>query len=218
MNKDGRRTPRAPTWLLPYAGLMTALFALFVVLYGASRVELNGLRAKIAAPAPTATPTQAVPRDGETGISKEPVLNELRTALERVIHDVTSLEDFSSVVTLIAEGKGMWIRVLPRDLFPEGSAVPAKRYAPLLREIGRTLLQFNRDARVEGHVAASEVGAIRLGLDPWGLSSMRAGAVLKVWTGELHFPAKKLSLSGYGTTRPLGDPSVPDRRLDILVP
>lgn len=232
-------------WLVSYADMITLLFCLFLILYAMSKVneqkfqvvarslatamdktEPKPLAPPTDGPMPTSltvpleVPPDAVPADTDNGGDEvdEEMLRKLADSLNRVaqIHGwkkqlFVHRDEHGLTITLVADG----------IMFDIGDAEVRPGAMPMIVAVGQAIQPFPNLVRVEGHTDNVPLhgGPYKTN---WGLSTMRATSVAEVLIKQAAIDPKRMSVLGYGETRP----RVPNttelfrqqnRRVEILV-
>ncbi|MEY4065543.1 MAG: hypothetical protein RIR26_1751 [Pseudomonadota bacterium] len=165
-------------WLMSYADLTTNLMALFVLMLSMSQVSAQKFDA----------------------LSK--VVTKQRTdsldELKRQIDDEIKKKNLEKSVATDLGMSGLMVEFLGGVLFEQGSdtlsAFAAKEALPILQILQRTDSKYRLS--FEGHT--DDVGSEALN---WSLSSARGVALLNRMR-ELKVPQERMSIAGFGSTRP----------------
>lgn len=229
-------------WLVSYADMITLLFCLFLVLYAMSKVNEQKFQvlsrslsraldksiepALTLAPLPTPSPTAKVDQRLIDNAMKEA---ELRAHEEKVLEDISHrlgdlltrngwhdkvhahVEEAGLVVTLVTDGL----------MFATGDAELRTEGIPIILAIAQAVKPFPNPIRVEGHTDNVPLhgGPYKTN---WGLSTMRATSVAEVLIRGGRLDPRRISVLGYGETRPKVANDTParrqlNRRVEILV-
>lgn len=233
-------------WLVSYADMITLLFCLFLILYAMSKVneakfkvlsrslataidktEIKQATAPTEGPVsgamtvPLEVPPDAEPTDngeGSDNAEEEEALRKLSESLNRVAEThgwkkqlFVHRDEHGLTVTLVADG----------IMFDIGEADVRPGALPMILAVGQAIQPFPNLVRVEGHTDNVPLhgGPYKTN---WGLSTMRATSVAEVLIKQASIDPKRMSVLGYGETRP----RVPNttelfrqqnRRVEILV-
>jgi chemotaxis protein MotB len=218
-------------WLVSYADFITLLFAFFVVMYSVSSVNEGKYRtvsesikaalnpvvsspaSKLAFTIGTAKPTSMQsPSD-----AKEPVIRKLR-AIMKSLKESTGLE----LVEMIEHASGDIIITVPDNvMFNSGEAVLRPEALPFLRALSDTLIELNRQIRIEGHTDNVPIRTAQFPSN-WELSAIRAVMAVRVMTELYGVPSSHLSAVGRADSLPRTDNLTPEnraknRRVEIVV-
>lgn len=215
--RGGGRMPHAPTrrqgsWKLAYADFLTALVALFLVLWlvkgvpGEDRAELASYFSGTDAAATVAATSQAAP--------------DTATFTVAALRDDPRLADFSDRLQLMSDAGSVRVDVVDRlddPLFGTDSAELTSSGREVLEELAAVLAATPWPYSIEGHTDAfSRTGS---GGDNWTLSSARAETARRVLL-EAGLPRDRLrAVTGLAATRPLnaGEPHLAANRRVTLV-
>lgn len=210
------RTPRAPVrrlgaWKLAYADFLTALCALFIVMWlvtGASSEERAGLARQFGASQADIAP---VPDIAQSRIfTAESTLRQSRLFAEE-----------TGQVSLQKHDSGLRIELIDLDrspLFENGREDLNERGERLIAMATSALTKLGQPVSIEGHTDSQPVR--RIGYSNWELSSGRANSARKALIAH-GLPERLIaSVAGFSDTRPL-NPDAPylpqNRRLSIVV-
>ncbi len=149
-------------------------------------------------------------------------LDNLRRIQAQVNAAAKALGLSGTIHTSIDE-RGLVIRLLTdKVLFDSGQAVLQRRAVPLLHDIGLILVKDDttNPIRVEGNTDDVPISTSQYPSN-WELSTARAAAVLEVVL-KAGFPARRLSIAGYGQENPVASNVTTrgrslNRRVDVVV-
>ncbi|MDQ6996886.1 MAG: flagellar motor protein MotB [Mariprofundus sp.] len=115
----------------------------------------------------------------------------------------------------------LYLRIPDSVLFDKGSARLKPEYAKTLRRLAQMLALMPGNIRVQGHTNVNPDLSDSRFSDPWSLSLARAASVLHILEDEGVNPAR-LSLTGYGPSRPVSTEATPfgrskNRRVEIVI-
>lgn len=199
----------APAWTLTYAGLMTQLLVIFVVLY-----SLSGAPAAGGAGAPIYDP-------GATQPVAQGRVRSLGT-IRRHLGIALSAQKADRFVRMEMVENRLIIHFDAALLFDSGSAVVKQEAIAALDAIGRVLASSANHLTIEGHTDNDPLIPSLQFPDNWMLSDGRARGVMRFF-GELNgIPWTQMSIAGYADTRPIASNDTPagkakNRRVDIVV-
>ncbi|MFZ9595106.1 MAG: OmpA/MotB family protein [Bdellovibrionia bacterium] len=173
-------------WLISYADLMTLLFGFFAMLF--SYVSLDD-------DASVKVNKELVKYFGGVYVSPAQKLTE-------EVKDQWSKGPYKKEMDVKVQEDGLEISFITSLLFEPGKAnLLPESLAPL-----KVLIQLIKDAekgtevRVEGHTDDNPISSSVFPSN-WELSSARAAAIVRMFQSE-GFPEERLSLAGYGASRP----------------
>lgn len=230
-------------WLVSYADFITLLFAFFTVLYALSQTDKakyqkaveNIQRSFLSAGGifplrgtpfvpfdkPPGLGSEAPPAHNESGpFSKgETTVDRLEEQLRGLFEKTTGLGLPSASIEVIRSDQGYKVRLGEILLFKPGSDKLKKDYVPFLYELGRRLVRIGVNIQIEGHSDATPYTTKQTN---WELSISRAYHIVQFFVEGVTFPQDRISLAGYGDTRPLADNETPEgrsknRRVEISI-
>jgi chemotaxis protein MotB len=215
-------------WLVSYADFMTLLFALFVVLFAASRHSNQslervakaihgGFRAMGAEPGyPRSFADKRISKPADTGVPS-PEMAALRQQLAASLH--TSFANGEIGMRQTPDGLVISLREL--GFFDSGEAALLPGAAAKIERVGRILMSRHLALRVEGHSDNQPIDNATFQSN-WELSAARAMTVLLLLVDDAHYDPTKISMAGYGPYRPVADNATSvgrrlNRRVDLIV-
>ena len=217
-------------WLLTYADMLTLLFALFVILYSISAVDVEKLRALAMAlgNAFGLHGQVSVLHAGAATDTKPILMKESQvqlTTLRQKVQKWILQKKLEREVKVRFNERGLVISLMTdRILFKSGSAILLPKTKRVLSDIAELLKETTNPIVVEGHTDDRPITNPRIRRkyrDNWELSTARAVNVLKYLILKGISP-DRLSAAGYGKYKPLV-PNIDDitraknRRIDIVL-
>lgn len=219
-------------WLIPYADLVTLLFACFTALYAVTSVDATrvghiaeGLRAAVGTvPEPEPAPAEAdghglLPEHNAVApqVEERQPQPDVRAALERGLAD----ELLSSRIELIEDRRGLVLAIPEAGAFDNGRAELTPIAQQLIGRIAGVLADLPNAVRVEGHTDDTPISTARFRSN-WDLSTARATEVVAFFIEQGQLAPERLSAAGYAEYRPRGVNLTPagrarNRRVDIVV-
>ncbi|RRA48116.1 flagellar motor protein MotB [Acidipila sp. EB88] len=230
-------------WLVSYADFMTLLFALFVVLFAATRHSAEGLgrlsgaihsgfggregspvrgtaqgSTHAAVPAPALRLNTAVSAPpAPTGQLSDSDLDVLSSELGTVLG--ASIQKHE--VDLARTPEGLVISFEELGFFHSAEANMMADQAHLVVQAGAILRTHDLTLRVEGHSDDQPIHNAFFASN-WELSAARAMTVLLLLVDQAHYDPTRLSMAGYGPYRPLAandsaEGRQRNRRVDLVV-
>lgn len=142
--------------------------------------------------------------------------------IERRIRAALDAEHLRSDVKFRITDRGLVVALISDDVFFENASAELRpRGRAVLRAVGPVLRPLPEEIAVEGHANRLK---IRGGPYPsnWELSSARASGVVRYLISAQHVPDRRLSATGYGSSRPLYPASDSrairyNRRVDLVL-
>ncbi|MBI5185294.1 MAG: OmpA family protein [Nitrospinae bacterium] len=232
-------------WLISYADFITLLFALFVVLYAISEVDVAKLK-KVASSFQFAFGIA-----GTEGVEKVPVFD-FRSRERYIPLPVKGVDEIShlyypeeaegferikqaaeplfqkdapdgrkvSPVAFDFTERGLILRFNADYLFSPASSEIRREARFPLRKTVEILKEAGTVLTIEGHTDNQPVAATDYPSN-WELSAARASAMVKFFVDQCGFSPKKISIGAYGDARPISvneteEGRSANRRMNIL--
>lgn len=231
-------------WLVSYADFITLLFAFFTVMYALS--QSDKAKYKQAAEAiqraflsgggvfplrgSPFTPFEKAPDKGsmvppsaqdvgQHSKSEGEAAERIKEQIEGVFKQTTGLGLKAGEIDVYRTETGFKIRLNESVLYRAGSDKIKRDNIPFLFEMGKRLARLGSKVEVEGHVDNQEAHG---GVSNWQMSLNRATNVVQFLVQATEFPKDKISISGFGDTRPLtsnltSEGRAKNRRIEISV-
>ena len=211
-------------WKVAYADFVTAMMALFIVLWLLSASE----KVQKAVGGYFQDPTGKGKQTGSTSAGAGEVLtlnqNELRKLKEKIEAAMKQIPEFQKMakqirMTMTAEGLRIDLLETQRGLFFEtGNPRPTDAGDELLKMLGAELAKLPNKVAIEGHTDATPYG--RKDYSNWELSADRANSARRILT-ESGLDDERISqVRGFADQRLFlkNDPTNPsNRRISIIV-
>lgn len=214
-------------WKVAYADFVTAMMALFIVLWlmGASDQVKKAVAGYFRDPSGRTTETgTGQGGTGENiGIGKDD-MGQLKKKLEAAMKQAPELEKLKNQVKMNVTGEGLRIELLDSDVatfFEKGNAQPTGSGMEMLKLLAGELGKMPNRLLVEGHTDAKPYSSdTPNGYSNWELSADRANAARKLMQVSGVQPGQVAEIRGYADQR-LRKPDDPDnpcnRRVSIVV-
>lgn len=227
-------------WIIPYADMVTLLFAFFVVMYSISQQDLAKLKnvsesvseaflgqkkgGKKAQhihfsgmdTAPDRSPRFVVKRT----VTNQEVVDEIRREMDKQGFDFVYQQKLSPLQITI-DSRGVVISISAGYLFDAGSTEVKPELYPVIGVVADVLKRNTRLIDVEGHTDAEPtVGSLYY--DNWDLAALRATSMVRVLTQEFGIDPKRTRAASYGRNRPVADERLTggkdqNRRVEIIM-
>ncbi|MFN8611112.1 MAG: OmpA family protein [Vulcanimicrobiota bacterium] len=193
-------------WLLPYADVVTLLFALFAYQYFAVS---PGHPAETATPGPPPVAAAAAPPVDSS--QRQQLEQQLGLALKNVDSKTVQVEQQERGVVVVLSDSPLLFTPGSSQIAPEGKKL-LSRFVPLMQH---TRVKM----RIEGHADNTPIHDA-IYQDNYFLSLARAGAVARCLLDQGADP-DRLALMAYGERRPVASNATPEgrgrnRRVEIL--
>jgi chemotaxis protein MotB len=225
-------------WKVAFADFMTAMFAMFLVLWLVN--QSSDVKAAIAGyfqdPLGRANEfgSSIVPGEGAQAQVSRPLdpsdVTEMRVdrmesmarRLAEAVRQIPALEGIADQVEITVTDEGLEIQLLEDSLgvfFHTASADPSLKGRQILALLGQELGRYTNGIRVEGHTDAMPYDG-RAGYGNWELSADRANAARRILTRNGVDDAQVVEIRGHAD-RELHDPGAPfaasNRRVTITL-
>ena len=236
--KGGHVAHHGGAWKVAFADFMTAMFALFLVLWLVN--QSSDVKAAVAGyfadPMGRANEfgTSIVPGDGAPAANAQPLnlqkivdlhrarLTKVAQSLREKLDNVPGLESVKDKVEIELTAEGLRIQLLedPKGVFfKTGSADLSESGRQIMKLLGQELGALPNAIRIEGHTDARPYSG-RTSYSNWELSSDRANAARRIMTANGMSDAQIVQIRGLAD-RDLRTPNDPlsagNRRISIMV-
>ena len=223
--KSGHGRHHGGAWKVAYADFVTAMMALFIVLWLMNSSQK--IREAVAGYFRDPRGYGHQPGSGQAG-SGEGVavgrddMHQLQQKLANAIEGIPELQEVRDYVKLSVSGEGLRVELLEADremFFATGNARPTGSGEELLGLLARELGRLPNDVVIEGHTDSRPYSS-QSGYSNWELSADRANAARKLMETSGLRPNQVVQIRGFAD-RNLRDPSKPDepsnRRVTVIV-
>jgi len=220
-------------WTVSYMDMVTVIMCLFIVLFAMSTVDkakYEQLKESLAQgfgvaeerladgpSGPSETPAPQLP-DGSQPDPSRAAQQELDTLLQikKMIEASLAAAGMSEVVGFHLDQRGLTVQLVGSETFfsPNDAALRPDAMA-VLNAIGPVLTQIPNEISVEGN--ADPFGSSAPFPTDWELSAARATSVLRQLVEADGVPGARISLTGFGSARPLSGNAEQNRRVDIVI-
>ncbi|WP_025917150.1 flagellar motor protein MotB [Herminiimonas sp. CN] len=243
----GKHQAHGGAWKIAYADFMTAMMALFLVLWllAISKPEQIGgiaeyfrtpLKVAITGGQKSSTSTSVIPgggtdsthSDGEVNVPDTDAadvdrLEELKQRLDQMIDSSPVLKQFRPQLLIDITSEGLRIQIVDsqnRPMFDLSSAAVKPYMGTILREIGPVLNDLPNSITLSGHTDATPYVSGEKSYSNWELSADRANASRRELVAGGMLEPKVLRVMGVGSTMHLNKKDALDpinRRISIIV-
>jgi chemotaxis protein MotB len=222
--RRGHAIHHGGAWKVAYADFVTAMMALFIVLWlltssdqvkkavGGYFQDPKGYGKQVGT---------TISGTGETMPTKLD-MNQIREKLEEAMKKAPEFESLKDHIQLTVTGEGLRIELMETEagmFFDSGSPNPSKFGDDLLIRLAHELGRLPNHILIEGHTDASPFGGAR-NYSNWELSADRANAARQVMQQNGLRPDQVSEIRGYADQR-LRDPANPldarNRRISVIV-
>jgi len=218
--------PDPESWMATFADLVSLMLTFFILLVSMSTLDKTGLtdistyfqKAVSVLNAGEGTELQLIsPFQLQRIVKPRELMLALRQNSRKVLQNSTLEHKINAVIL----NNKLILRMGDTVLFEPGQAVLNGEHHAALKRLARMLSAAPGSIRIEGHTDTSKLPADSPFPDPWSLSLARAASVLHVLEHEGVNPMR-LSLAGYGPSRPISTEATPygrarNRRVEIVL-
>jgi len=228
---DAEKPENHERWIVSYADMLTLLFALFVVLYATGDPNVKKLQTV------RFSIDQAFNvgvKNGENGASPvfdtggggiAPTIGEMKSRamvdLSTKMNSFAASKGIDSKVQVKSDANSITITLADNLLFGSGSSALKPGSQEVLTQVAEALNALPNNIRIEGHTDNIPISNSEFSSN-WELSGARAARVLRFLEEQGGLKPSRLSLAGYGETRPIADNTTSEgralnRRADIVI-
>lgn len=232
-----------PAWMGTYGDMMTLLLCFFVLLFAMSSVDSVKYRnavyafrgtfgvmsggasinqedkissSKMEAKGSTSK-YQKVAKTVKAKIDKAKTEEKLAKETKEALKSTGSANDFSVTVT----ERGVVISVAEKFLFDSGKATLKQDAGPILDIVLGSIVNMSNNIAVEGYTDNVPINTFQFPSN-WELSGARAASVVRYFSEKSPELSNRISLAGYGETRPKATNSTiegrsANRRVEIVI-
>ncbi len=218
--------PNTEAWMTTFADLISLMLTFFILIISMSTLDKTGLsdvsssftKAVSVLNSGQKTEFQIIP---PIEVQKLVSVEELMLAMRQNAHAILNNSTLRHKVKGIIVKDRLYLRIPDSILFAEGSAELSPEHEEAIRKLARMLALMPGKIRIQGHTDANPDLSNSPFTDPWSLSLARAASVLHIMEDEGVNPSR-LSLAGYGPSRPVSTDATPfgrskNRRVEIVV-
>ncbi len=211
-------------WKVAYADFVTAMMALFIVLWllSASEKVQKAVGGYFQDPTGKGRQTGSTNAGaGETLTLNRQDLQSLKEKLEQVMRQIPAFEHMENQIRMTITAEGLRIDLLETErglFFERGNPRPTEAGTELLQVLGNQLTKLKNKVAIEGHTDSTPYGRPDYG--NWELSSDRANAARRILVESGLTDDRISQVRGFADQRLLlkSDPTNPsNRRISIIV-
>ncbi|MEW5774954.1 MAG: OmpA family protein [Thermodesulfobacteriota bacterium] len=212
--EEAEHAPHGGSWKVAYADFVTALMALFLLLWllmALKPQQKENLAIFFQNPEDTAKVKASLQSGSPTPVKAAKLADAAKlSSMGQVQREVAQrLKDFATRdpelarrTSVSGEEDGVLIQVSSAILFEPGSATLTPGARRMLGEVAAILDSYGMELKIRGHTDDQEQGG-RLFRSTWELSAARAAAALRELAQEHGAPVRRMSAAGYADTMPL---------------
>jgi chemotaxis protein MotB len=223
--KGGHGGHHGGAWKVAYADFVTAMMALFIVLWllNTSEEVQKAISAYFRDPSGAGKDLgSANAGSGETLAVNTDNMDQLKEKLEQAMKQSPDFEKLKDYVQFSVTGEGLRVEMLETErgmFFESGSPKPSETGDELIRRMGEELGRLPNDLLIEGHTDARPYAGAK-GYTNWELSADRANAARRLMEASGVRPGQVAQVRGFAD-RQLRQKDAPDaasnRRISVIV-
>ena len=223
--KAGHGGHHGGAWKVAYADFVTAMMALFIVLWLLN--SSKQIQVAVGGYFKDPTGTSKLVGSGETGAGDSFTLtkdnmDKLKDELQKSVREMNAFEKFKDQIQMTVTSEGLRIELLETEkgtFFPSGVAEPTDSAKDLLIKMAQELGQLPNKVSIEGHTDSKPFGR-NVNYGNWELSSDRANAARRLMQENGLGPKQVTQVRGFADQR-LRKPEAPEdpsnRRISVIV-
>jgi chemotaxis protein MotB len=222
--KAGHGGHHGGAWKVAYADFVTAMMALFIVLWlmNASKQVQEAVGGYFKDPRGTAKVVGTNRNGGGFVALKKEDMSKLKEQLLQSIHHIDPTEKLKNQIEITITQEGLRIELMESakgTFFDTGSAKPTPALVELLKLLAHELGDLPNDISIEGHTDSKPYSISRT-YDNWDLSTDRANEARRLMQAQGLRPGQVKQVRGFADQR-LRLPTSPDdpsnRRISLIV-
>jgi chemotaxis protein MotB len=212
-------------WKVAYADFVTAMMALFIVLWllNSSVQVRKAISAYFQDPSGTGNHSgSSTTGTGETVSVGKDDMDKLKDKLEQAMKKSPEFEKLKDYVTMSVTGEGLRVEMLENEkgiFFESGSARPTVTGHELILRLAEELKKLPNDLLIEGHTDAKPFAA-KGDYSNWELSTDRANAARRLMEADGMQHGRIVQVRGFAdqSLRDKGHPeAASNRRISVIV-
>jgi chemotaxis protein MotB len=223
--KAGHGAHHGGAWKVAYADFVTALMALFIVLWLVSadqdvKEEISSFFNNPSGPGKLTGSTVA--GKGNSILVQKQDMREIREKIQQALLAVPKFRNIQDNVEITITNDGLRIELLETEagmFFESGRAQPTQTGSELLTQLAKEMGQLPNELLIEGHTDSKAFSGTR-DYSNWELSVDRANAARKLMEAGGVRPEQVAQVRGY-SDRQLRHPDQPEsasnRRISVIV-
>ncbi len=212
-------------WKVAYADFVTAMMALFIVLWllNSSEKIRKAISAYFQDPSGSGQLSgSASTGTGETVSVNKDNMDSLKNQLEQALKRSPEFEKLKDYVQMSVTGEGLRVELLESEkgmFFESGRPVPTDTGRELLVRLAEQLRALPNDLLIEGHTDSKPFGG-RPDYSNWELSSDRANAARRILESAGLRPGQVIQVRGFADHNPRDrdhPEAASNRRISVIV-
>lgn len=222
--KSGHGGHHGGAWKVAYADFVTAMMALFIVLWllSASNDVKKAISGYFRDPSARAQQTGSdIGGTGETLVISKKNMAEIKAKLEQALRQTPQFDKIKNFVQMTITGDGIRIELLESDkgmFFQNGEAVPTPLGKELLSQLAHQFGSMPNPVLIEGHTDSKAFDSTTY--SNWELSSDRANAARRIMQQNGLRPDQVTQVRGFADQQlrlPKKPEDASNRRISIIV-
>lgn len=223
--KGGHAGHHGGAWKVAYADFVTAMMALFIVLWllNSSEQVRKAISAYFQDPSGTGSHSgSASTGTGETVSVNKDNMSQLKDKLEQALKRSPEFEKIKDYVQMSVTGEGLRVEMMESEkgiFFESGNSNPSKAGRELIEQLGEELKKLPNDLMIEGYTDAKPF-ANGGEYSNWELSTDRANAARRVMEASGLPHGRVVQVRGFADQN-LHDKENPEspsnRRISVIV-
>ena len=223
--KGGHAGHHGGAWKVAYADFVTAMMALFIVLWllNSSVQVRKAISAYFQDPSGTGSHSgSASTGTGETVSVNKDNMDQLKDKLEQALKKSPEFEKIKDYVQMSVTGEGLRVEMMESEkgvFFESGSGKPSEAGRELIEKLAEELKKLPNDLMIEGYTDAKPF-ANGGDYSNWELSADRANAARRVMEAAGLGHGRIVQVRGFADQK-LHDPEHPEaasnRRISVIV-
>jgi chemotaxis protein MotB len=221
----GHAAHHGGAWKVAYADFVTAMMALFIVLWlmNSSEQVKKSIAGYFRDPSgKTSGQGTGVAGVGETIALGKPDMKKLQAKLEEAMNRLPELEKLKDQVQMTVTGEGLRIELMESEagtFFVSGNSQPTERGREMLQMLAAETGKLKYSLLIEGHTDSKPFAA-GANYSNWELSADRANAARRIMESSGLWPNQVAEVRGFADQRlrKPDDPTNPsNRRISVIV-
>jgi len=223
--KSGHGGHHGGAWKVAYADFVTAMMALFIVLWllNSSEQVRKAISAYFQDPSGTGKLSgSASAGTGETVSVSKDDMQDLKQKLEEAVKKRPEFEKLKDYIQLSVTGEGLRVELLESEkgiFFQSGSATPSPVGEELISRLAEQLVKLPNNLLIEGHTDARPYSG-KTEYSNWELSTDRANAARRIIEAHGARPNQIVQVRGFAdqNLRNRDNPEdASNRRISVIV-
>lgn len=223
--KVGHGGHHGGAWKVAYADFVTAMMALFIVLWllNTSQNVKDAIAGYFKDPTGNGRMVgSAQAGSGESLKLQHDNMEELKDKLEQLMKETPELTDLKDNVQMTVTGEGLRVELLETEkgfFFQSGSATPSEVGSEFLEKLAAEVGRLGNKVVIEGHTDAKPFSTVR-GYTNWELSADRANAARRIMQDSGLNGDQVTQVRGFAdqSLRNSDDPEDPqNRRISVII-